>query len=108
MVCYISGPITGDPHYTEKFASAARQLEEKGYKVINPAALNLAITEGALRYEDYMSIDLKLVGMADTLVQLPGWEQSPGANRELGYAKALDLIIVQASVIGLTIEEGVE
>lgn len=41
-----------------------------------------------------MKIDLELLATADYLVQLPGWERSPGANRELGFALGTDKIVV--------------
>ena len=46
-------------------------------------------------YEEYMTICLHLLDMAEALVQLPGWEKSLGANRELGYSLARDLIVVR-------------
>lgn len=45
-------------------------------------------------YEGIMRIDLDLLATADYLVQLPGWEDSKGANRELGFALGTDKIIV--------------
>lgn len=41
-----------------------------------------------------MKIDMELLASADYLVQLPGWERSIGANRELGFALGTDKIIV--------------
>ena len=41
-----------------------------------------------------MRIDLELLASADYLVQLPGWERSVGANRELGFALGTDKIVV--------------
>ena len=47
-----------------------------------------------MSYEDIMKIDMELLATADYLVQLPGWEDSKGANRELGFALGTDKIIV--------------
>lgn len=47
-----------------------------------------------MSYEDIMKIDLELLASADYLVQLPGWERSVGANRELGFALGTDKIVV--------------
>ena len=47
-----------------------------------------------MSYEDIMKIDLELLASADYLVQLPGWERSIGANRELGFALGTDKIVV--------------
>jgi len=49
--------------------------------------------EGA-SYEDFLDIDLALLAKADVLVQLPDWESSRGANRELGFALGTDKIVV--------------
>jgi hypothetical protein len=37
MKLYISGKITGDENYQEKFAEAERRLVDAGYEVVNPA-----------------------------------------------------------------------
>lgn len=38
MKVYLAGKITGDPNYREKFAAAAKKLEEQaGVTVISPA-----------------------------------------------------------------------
>ena len=57
-----------------------------GYNVINPAAIDDAIPVECMSYEEIMRIDLELLSIADYLVQLPGWERSIGASRELGFA----------------------
>ena len=65
-----------------------------GYVVINPAELGAALPLDQMSYEDIMKIDMELLATADYLVQLPGWEDSKGANRELGFALGTDKIIV--------------
>lgn len=75
MIGYLSGPITGHKNYRRQFAEAAAALKELGY-------------------EGIMQIDLALLSAADYLVQLPGWENSRGANRELGFALGADKIVV--------------
>lgn len=62
--------------------------------VINPAAIDDAIPVECMSYEEIMRIDLELLSTADYLVQLPGWERSIGASRELGFALGTDKIIV--------------
>lgn len=75
MIGYLSGPITGHKDYRRQFAKAAAALKE-------------------MSYEEIMRIDLELLSTADYLVQLPGWERSIGASRELGFALGTDKIIV--------------
>lgn len=54
MKVYLAGKITGDPNYREKFAAAAKKLEERaGVTVISPA-----VTPEGLKKADYMRIAL--------------------------------------------------
>lgn len=94
MIGYLSGPITGHKNYRRQFAEAAAALKDLGYVVINPAELDQALPVEEMSYEDIMKIDMELLATADYLVQLPGWEDSKGANRELGFALGADKIIV--------------
>ena len=94
MIGYLSGPITGHRDYRRQFSKAAAALKEMGYNVINPAAIDDAIPVECMSYEAIMRIDLELLATADYLVQLPGWENSKGANRELGFALGTDKIVV--------------
>lgn len=94
MIGYLSGPITGHKNYRRQFAEAAAALKELGYVVINPAELDQAFPVECMSYEAIMRIDLELLASADYLVQLPGWERSIGANRDLGFALGTDKIVV--------------
>jgi len=80
-VLYLSGAITSDPHYREKFADAQMVLEELGYIVINPCILPAGMT-----YEQYMKIGLCYVETADVICMLPDWKKSPGAKIEKYHA----------------------
>ena len=96
MIIYLSGPITGSSDFAAVFNRVRQELEEGGkHQVINPAVLAGVATEGVLSYEDYMAIDQTLLSKAQVLMLLPGWQNSPGCNRELGYAEALDLMIFE-------------
>ena len=87
MTVYISGPISGTSDYPARFSKAVFMLLEAGYKrIINPAQMDGAMI-GATQ-EDFLDISLKLVDKADFLVMLPGWENSIGCNREIGFAIA--------------------
>ena len=94
MIGYLSGPITGHKNYRRQFAEAAAALKELGHVVINPADLDQVLPVEEMGYEGSMRIGLELLASADCLVQLPGWERSIGANRELGFALGTDKIIV--------------
>ena len=86
MRIYISGPITNVLDYKEKFARAEQNLKVKypDAEIINPTVLDKL----PLTYDEYMELDLRLLGMCEGIYMLKGWEDSKGANREYGYALA--------------------
>ena len=94
-VAYISGAITHDPNYKQKFANAQTVLEYLGYAVMNPCMLPLGLT-----HDEYMRIDLVMVGIADTLVMLPDWKHSDGATLEHDHAAMLKKRIIDYRGIG--------
>lgn len=97
---YLSGPISNDPDYMQKFTEADAYLRNQGYHVANPAELYRSLPDDAT-YEELLTLDLHILDLCDVLVQLPGWEKSPGANREYGYALAMDKLVVPYSVMKL-------
>jgi nucleoside 2-deoxyribosyltransferase len=87
MIVYIAGKITGDPNYMEKFAAAQKEIEDLGYKVINPAERCKNLPD-SFEWDDYMAVTLRLLDHADMLATLPDWKESPGACIEIGFAIA--------------------
>lgn len=81
---YISGKITGDDGWQEKFRAAQRALEADGWTVLSP----LLLRDVALDYQDYLAIDYAMIGVCDAVAFLPDWEQSPGARAEFAVASA--------------------
>lgn len=90
---YISGPITGVKNYKRIFQGAKDAMQAMGYDVVNPAEL-IEVIGTSFSYDEILSIDLDLLHRCNILVQLPGWEESRGANIEYGYALAADKIIL--------------
>ena len=93
MRVYISGAITGTDDYMERFMNAETTLSNKGYSVLNPAKLNIMLP-GDTTHEEYMMMSLTMLSMCDAIYMLTGWQQSRGANMELGYAKAKKLDVI--------------
>ena len=88
---FLSGPISGDPDYKVKFARADAYCRMMGARAVwNPAKL-----PGGKDYEWYMEANLnKLKGDSkcfhlpapNILLALPGYLNSPGAQREVKEA----------------------
>lgn len=98
MTVYIAGGITGVEDYKARFAAAKRMLLRRGGdrvddvaryygspmtdKVLNPAEL-----PEDWPGEVYMDVCLAMIGKADLVAFLPGWEQSRGASLEMQYCR---------------------
>lgn len=83
-IIYISGPMEGVENYEKNFKKAEEDFTEAGYKVVNPA--NIDVT--GMSREDILDMDLELLRECDAICMLKGWQQSCGANREYGFALA--------------------
>ena len=81
MIAYISGRINGDNNYKKKFAKVKRQLERKGYSVLNPAE-----EPDGLSYDEYMERALVNVDRADKVYFMPDWILSNGCAEEFETA----------------------
>lgn len=95
MRLYLSGPITGKADYRRVFRDAKTILEEKGHHdIVNPAELCEVLPNG-FPYEDIMMICIDMLSKCDAVILLPGWKESHGCGREVGYANAMDLITME-------------
>lgn len=94
---YLSGPMSGklDLNFPAFHDEAAR-LRSLGYEVINPAELN---PDPTATWHACMRADLKALLDCDTLVLLPGWEQSAGAHLEMHVAHRVGIQILQAAEV---------
>lgn len=86
MTIYIAGPMSGLPDYNRPaFHAKADELRAKGWRVLNPADLPL------LDYDLYYPINKAMLGGADAVYMLNGWQHSTGANMEMSYAGKLGI-----------------
>jgi Domain of unknown function (DUF4406)/Domain of unknown function (DUF5664) len=89
---YLSGPMTGiDDWNFPAFNQAADNLRRMGYTVSNPAEYG---ADPAFSWAACLRRDIKDLVDCDVLVQLPGWENSRGANLEGDIASRLGMDIV--------------
>ena len=92
MRIYISGPMTGIPEFNfPAFNQAATRLRGCGLDVVNPAEINKDTT---MSWEDCMRADIKALCDCDTIVMLPGWENSKGAHLEVHIAHRLGIRVL--------------
>lgn len=85
MKIYISGPITGQNNYIERFAAAEELLKEAGYESINPAEELMEMPKNST-HEEYMEKAIALLACCEGIYMLEGWENSKGAKIELDWA----------------------
>jgi hypothetical protein len=111
MKIYLAGPMTGIPHFNfPLFMKVAQLYREAGHEVFNPAERDnsvhgtdiskdnitgdpkLATKQHGFSLNDALADDLWYIcKTADTIVLLPGWENSKGAQAEHATARALGL-----------------
>jgi len=92
MIVYLSGPMAGVEDYPITFGYYARELKERhpDWAILNPAAGIDPDTPDRAAF----NIDMAMLGQADAICLLPGWEGSRGCNVERDYAMRLGLEII--------------
>ena len=88
---YISGPMSGIENLNRSaFERAEKKIQEMGHIALNPHRFPELES-----YEDYLLLDMEMIAMAaDAIALLPGWENSPGAKKELKAALDLNLKVL--------------
>ena len=97
---YLSGSIsnggTKEPSF-ERFNETAQDMRQHGFKVINPAEMQVGWVERLPRFWGwivYMTRDLAILFFRrPNLIMLKGWEQSRGAKIENRFAYKIKLNI---------------
>lgn len=93
MRIYISGPMTGNPEYAKEFAKREEMLRMQGHDAVNPARIS-DIIRTDMTWEEWMSIDIGLLKVCDAIYMMKGWQDSRGANRELGFAMGAGMKVI--------------
>lgn len=91
-IVYLSGPMSGIPEWNfPAFDAASETLRRLGYRVINPADFG---ADEKWSWADCLARDLQFINHAAIVCQLPGWEDSRGANLEADVARRLGKAVV--------------
>lgn len=91
-VCYIAGPMAGVPEFNYPlFNSVAKTLRDRGLEVRNPAENDGGSADKS--WDFYLRLGLAQLLECDSVVVLPGWENSRGARLELAVAEALGMTV---------------
>lgn len=95
MRTFISGPITGNPHYREDFAKAEAVLRLNGFRTANPTKFRLF----GLPMERYpwgisMVVCIWHLLWCPRVYMLHGWAGSRGATVEHRFARFLNKRVV--------------
>ncbi len=102
---YLAGPMSGFAEYNfPAFFRYAKQLEDAGFEVFNPAQNDLdkwGDLESVMKnfnYRESLNEELGfLTKTADLIAMMPGWERSNGARAEHATAVACNLGIIYLS-----------
>lgn len=84
---YVSGKITGDENYIQKFSDACLFLRSQGHRVMSPSCLPYGFD-----WEEYMHICYSMIDICHAVYFLKDWASSKGATLEHDYAKGKEII----------------
>jgi hypothetical protein len=90
---YLSGAISGLPHdaCVAKFETAEKIMQQYGYEVANP--IKIALYQEGKTWHEYMGECLAVLPLCGSILMLPCWHQSRGAQVEHATALALGIPI---------------
>ena len=80
MKLYIAGKITGDKEYFHKFNRMELEIKARGHIPLNPAWNPKGMSRA-----DYMRLCFAMIDVADWVIFLKDWKDSPGARLERAY-----------------------
>ena len=89
---YIAGPMTGRPNYNRKaFIMAAGHISTNTDLI----PVHTAWIRDGLAWPEYMELAQDMLSLCDLVCVLPGWEQSKGAQIEVGLARDANLPVIE-------------
>ncbi len=106
---YLAGPMTGCPDWNfPAFRAATARLRTLGWEVVSPAEADEHDTKkpGERPWAWYLQRDMRLLLDCKSVLVLPGWRQSRGAQLEVHVAEALGMPVLDAETL-LPITESV-
>lgn len=105
---FISGVITNDPYYKEKFKTMEERLRKRGFIPVNPVNCTqfLDEKEGSFTHGEYMRVTLALLDLCDEAIFLNGWDKSKGARIERNYASENGKTIIEENELSDSQEGG--
>lgn len=87
---YISGAVTSDPNFREKFDKAEKLLYRSGYIPLNPVKGE----EDGKEWTYYLKNDIQKLLNCDGIYILSDWHESKGARLEIEVALALNYEVI--------------
>ena len=93
---FISGKITGDPNYREKFISKKTELQQ-----IYPQDIILSPTDidmSNCNWLEAMGVTESIIDACDLIYFMSDWQESRGACEEHAHAAAMGIQIVEEGV----------
>lgn len=88
---YLSGSVSNDSDFRDKFAYAEYQLEKRGFKVLNPVKHE----KDGKKWSYYMKKDIRKLTRCQGIILLEGWQNSEGAKLELTIARGLGFEVME-------------
>lgn len=90
---YIAGKVTGEPKHTcaLKFATAQKELEKRGYEVVNPITV---VNDFNADWQTAMRKCIIALMDCQGIYFLPDWQDSQGAKVEYKLAETVGIEIV--------------
>lgn len=99
---YVSGPMSYYPESNiPAFCDACVMLRNMGYEVHSPHEVNIGSTKemsAEEKWQAFMRADIALLLKCKTVVCLPDWEFSRGAQLEVHIGSALKMRIIPLSL----------